>query len=167
MKYIFHIIFLLLFSIIQPTLLNDLQIFGVTANLFLLYVIVISCFCGKKEAAITGFVFGLFLDFFVSEVIGLNAVLMMSFGYLTSDFCERTIRKVTFGITLIIVVAVTLIYEILYYVFAFLGDLHFGNILIKIILPECLCSAIAAIPIYIVIKKFSKSLWGDKGEEIG
>jgi rod shape-determining protein MreD len=167
MKYIFHTIFIFVFSIIQATLFNYLSILGVKPNLFLIYVVLISCIASQKEGAILGFVSGLVLDILVGKIIGLNAILMMLVSVLISNFCINFIRNLNIVVVLTIVVVITLIYELFYYIIAFLGDLHLGTIFIKILLPECLYSVIATIPIYLLINKFSKRLWTDKGEGIG
>lgn len=167
MKYVFHLIFLLLFAVIQPTWLEYTEVFGAKANLFLVYTVVVSCYCGKKEGAVTGFVFGLILDLFIGRIIGLNTVLMMILAFLTANFCEKVIRKNTLLITILIVAITIPVYELLYYTIAFLGDLEFKTAFLRTLLPECLCCIIATIPLYWIVKKAAKTLWDDKGEGIG
>ncbi len=158
MKYVFHCIFLVIFSVIQPTWLEYIAIFGVKPNLFLVYTVIISCYCSKKEGAITGFFFGLVLDLFTGNAIGLNGCLMLLVAFFTASFCEKFIRKSTLLSTMVIVFVTTLCYELLYYIVAFLGDLNLGSVFLKVLIPECLYCIIAAIPLYYIVPKTEKSV---------
>lgn len=167
MKYIFHIIALLLFSVIQPTWLDYISFLGIKPNLYLVYVIIVSCYCSKTEGAVLGFAAGMALDLLIGKIIGINAVMMMALGFLIAKFCDSVIRKNTLLITILIVAVIVPVYGLLYYIIAFLGDLNFKSAFVKILLPEGLCSLIAAVPLYFVIKKPAKTFWDDKGEGIG
>ena len=167
MKYVFHIIFLFVFSVIQPTWIEYISFFGVKPNLFLIYVTIASCYSSKKEGAILGFISGLILDLFIGRIIGLSAVLMMVLGFLVSNFFDAVLRKNNVLVTMLIVSVSAFLYELLYYIIAFMGDLDFSVVFIKTLLPECVCSAVIAVLIYFLVKKFSKNFWTDKGEEVG
>ncbi|MBR5155333.1 MAG: rod shape-determining protein MreD [Clostridia bacterium] len=158
MKYVFHGIFLVIFSIIQPTWLEYIAIFGVKPNLFLIYTVIISCYCSKKEGAIIGFFFGLILDLLTGNAIGLNGCLMLLVAFFTAHFCEKVIRNNTLPSIMVIVFVTTLFYELLYYIIAFLGDLDLGNALLKVLIPECLYCSIASIPLYYIVPKTEKSV---------
>ncbi len=167
MKYVFHMIFLLLFSAIQTTWIEGAEIFGAKVNLLLTYIIVMSCFCEKKEGLTVSLIFGLVLDLIVGRIIGINAVLMMILSYFIMTFCEKVIRKNTFGIIFLITLISTFLYELFYYIIAFLGNLEFGAVFLKVLLPETLAGVIAAIPIYLILKWASRFLWQNKGDSIG
>lgn len=167
MKYIFHTIWLILFSVIQPTLLEYTEIWGIKPNLFLIYVILISFYSSRKECMTVGFIFGCIIDLLVGRIIGLSAVLMMLLAYFIAVFCEKIIIKNTLLISLTTVAVSVFVYELMYYIVAFLGALDFSTLFINVLLPECLCSIIASIPFYFIIKKASKAFWTDKGEGIG
>lgn len=164
MRAAIHGIFLILFMIIQATWLDAVSVFGVKPNLFVTYIIVLSCFCGKNEAAITGFIFGFLLDILIGRVLGVNAVLMMLLGFFIAYFCEKVIRKNTVFIVMLIALLVSAAYELLYYIVAFLGDLHFKEALLKTILPECVYNSVLAAFIYFIIKKLSGRLWDENVE---
>ncbi len=166
MKYVFHIFFLILFSVIQPTWLENAEIFGAKANLFLVYTIVTACCSSKKESSTIGFVFGLMLDILVGKNLGLNGILMMILAYFTTSFCESVIRKNTMLITIVIVGCASFLYELFYYIIAFLGNLEFVMVFVKVLLPETLCAVLATIPIYFIVR-WEKRAWRNKGENIG
>ena len=165
MKYVFHIICLLILSVLQPII--PPYCFGIGPNLFLLYTLLVCCYCKKTEGLILGACFGLILDLINGRWIGLNLILMLATAFLINGFFANVIRNNTLLITMLLSVVVTFLYETLYYLVAFFDDLHFGSVLLRVLLPECLSAAIAAIPMYFIIKKFAKTLWDDKGEGIG
>lgn len=161
MKYAVHCIFLTAFLVLQATWLDSISVFGVIPNLFIVYIAIISCFCSKKEGAITGFFFGIMLDFQIGKVLGLNAVLMMLLGYVTALFCEKVIRKNTALIVMIIVFITSVFYELIYYVVSFMGNLEFSAVFFRTLIPECIYNGFVAAPFYFIIKKLSVKLWDE------
>ncbi len=153
MKYVLHAVFLIVFMIIQPTLLEYIEILGIKPNLFLVYIVIISCRCTKWEGAVTGFFFGLLLDLLTGSSLGLNAVLMLILSVAIADFCEKYIRKNTWLTTAVIVLVATLLYEFLYYIIAFMGDLDLLGGIMKVIIPESIYCTAFALPMYYIIPK--------------
>lgn len=169
MKTTMHGVFLLIFSILQATWLDCIEIFGIKPNLFLIYIIVICCFCGRIEGAAVGFAFGFALDMIIGRLWGVNALLGMLLGFCIAHFCERVLSDSNFFITLGLVLVGSLIYEIFYYSVSFLRteNISFFPSLIKIIIPECGYNLVVSVPIYFIIRRFAKLLYNDKGDAIG
>ena len=165
MKYIFHTVCLLIFSVLQSIIPKFC--FGIGPNLFLLYTMLTCCYCKKNEGLILGALSGLILDLIVGRWIGLNLILMFGMSFLVNGFFSSVIRNNTLLITLLLSVVVTFLYETVYYLVAFFGDLHFGSVFVRILLPECLSAVVAVFPMYFIVKKLAQSLWDDKGEGIG
>ncbi|MBQ9757948.1 MAG: rod shape-determining protein MreD [Clostridia bacterium] len=169
MKTTLHGAFLLAFSIFQATLIDCIEIFSVKPNLFLIYVIIVCTFCGKSEGAVLGAFFGLVLDLLVGRLWGLNAILMMLLGFFTAYFCERVLRDNNILVVLLMVLAETVLYEIVYG-FIYYLTLDGGNffaILLRIIIPEGFYNMIVTIPVYFIVRRMGKVLYSDKGETIG
>ncbi|MBE7023601.1 MAG: rod shape-determining protein MreD [Clostridia bacterium] len=169
MRALMHSVFLLLFSVLQPTWLNGIEIFGTKPNLFLIYIIVVCCFCGRTEGATVGLVFGFVLDMLIGRLWGMNALLGMLSGFFIAHFCKKVLRNSNFLVAMIFVLVMSLFYEVVYYFIAFLtvDNVHFGAMFVKSILPECVYNVIISLPVYFIINKFSKSLYTDKGDAIG
>ncbi len=169
MKTTIHGVFLLIFSILQATWLDCIEIFGIKPNLFLVYIIVICCFCGRAEGAAVGFAFGFALDMLIGRTWGANALLGMLLGFCIANFCERVLSDSNFFITLALVLVGSLLYETFYYSVAFLRTENSGffSLLIKIIIPECGYNLVTSVPVYFIIKRFAKLLYTDKGDAIG
>ena len=169
MKATLHGGFLLLCAVLQATWLNYITVFDVKPNLFLVYVIVISFFCGKTEGGIVGAIFGLVLDIIIGKIIGINMVLCLMAGFLVALFCERVIRKNSVFITMLSVVIITFVYESVYYLFSFLfvQGMGYANALINVILAESIYNGIVSAVIYYIFGKFAQKLYADKGESLG
>ncbi len=153
MRYVIHAIFLIALSIIQPTWIEYIELLGVKPNLFLIYTIIFSCRCSKKEGATVGFFFGLTADLLIGKAIGLNACLMLILSFAITDFSEKYIRNNNIFTTVIIVLVSALLYDFVYYIIAFLGDLNLGTAILTVIIPQSIYCALAAVPLYFVVPK--------------
>ena len=170
MKIALHGGFLLMCSVLQATWLNYITLFDIKPNLFLVYVVVLSFFCNKKtEGAIIGAVFGLVLDFIIGKVIGINMILSLLIGFTVTLFCERVIRKNSVFVTMLSVLVITIVYESVYYFFAFLftGGMGYWKAIIAVILPEGIFNMIIAVFMYYILGKLTQHLYTDKGEGLG
>lgn len=169
MKTTIHGGFLLIFSILQATWLDCIEIFGIKPNLFLVYTVVVCCFCGRVEGGAIGFAAGFILDMLVGRIWGLNAVLGLILGFCIAHFYARIISNSSLFVTLILVLAASLLYETVYFFIAFLRaeNVSFFSSLVKIVFPECVYNMAASVPLYFIIKRFAKFLYTDKGEMIG
>ena len=68
--------------ILQSTLFKYIEIIGVKPNTALLIVISYAMLRGDSEGAAAGFFAGLMIDFFFGRIIGMNALIYMTAGYL-------------------------------------------------------------------------------------
>ncbi len=169
MKITMHGVFLLLFSILQATWLEYIEIFGVKPNLFLVYIILICCFCEWMEGATLGFVFGFVLDMLIGRFWGLNALLGLILGYSVSRFCEKLLSNNNVLISMAFVFVASLLHEGIYYFVSFLGtdNMRFGATLLRYIIPEGVYNAVIAFVLYFPINRLAKFFYTDKGETIG
>lgn len=169
MKITMHGVFLLLFSILQSTWLEYIGIFGVKPNLFLVYIILICCYCERIEGATIGFVFGFVLDMLIGRFWGLNAIIGMILCYSVSLFCEKLLSNNNVLISMVFVFVASLIHEGIYYFISFLGmdNLNFGVALLWRIFPESVYNAIVAFMLYFLLNRLAKFFYTDKGETIG
>ena len=88
-KILFYALWLLGLTVLVPTLIQKIRVFGVSPDVFLIFVIIAASVCGKETGAVCGFVFGLVFDFEVGQMIGLSALLYMYSGFLTGWLKER------------------------------------------------------------------------------
>ena len=169
MKTTMHGGFLLIFSILQATWLDCIEICGIKPNLFLIYIIVICCFCSRIEGGAVGFAAGFALDMIMGGIWGLNAVLGLLLGFCISHFYAKIISNSNLLVTLALVFVGTLLYEAFFCFIAFLRseNVSLFQSIVKIVLPECGYNMVASVPLYFIIKRFAKFLYTDKGDVIG
>ena len=170
MKATMHGGFLLLFSILQATWISHAEILNVKPNLFLIYVFVLAFFCGSKtESAFVGFIFGLTLDIITGRFLGVNAVCGLIFGFFITYFCERVLGNINVFIVLFSVIFLTLLYEIVYYLFSFsiIKNIDLVYAVKKVIFIESIYNGLLSLPVYFILKGLTKYLYADKGENVG
>lgn len=102
-------VFLILYFL-QINFFNWFTIAGVSPNLFVIYILLIGLFAGKRVGIPLGIGLGLVLDFFVSKKIGISAIMLGITGAI-GGFLDKNFSKDS-RITIILMTAViTLIYE--------------------------------------------------------
>ena len=166
MRIALHAFFLILFTALQSTWLNGIEILNVTPNLTLIYIIVVSCFCGRAEGASIGFVFGLMLDLMTGKIWGIYAILGMIMGFSVSNFCERLYGQKNIIFTLVLVLIGSLLFELVYYLICFFSveNISLKYALLWVVLPEGVFNTVVAVPLYLVVRKIAKFIYNDKGE---
>ena len=169
MRIIVHAIFLILFAAVQTTWIHSIELFNVVPNIFLVYIIVASCFCGKLEGAVVGFVFGMLLDMLSGEVWGVYALFGMILGFSVANFCEKLFGQKNVVLTLILSFVCTCFLEFVYYLicYASLENISLKYAFLWVVLPESIYNTIIAVPIYLLFRKIAKLIYSDKGETLG
>lgn len=155
MRVTYYGICLLIVSALQGTLLNYIEVFNTKPNLFLVFVVTAAFFCGPRDGAIVGAVFGLFFDMLVSKTVGLHAVLYMYTGFLFGLLSENVLKQPTLVISIAGVLVATFVlncFEYLFQIF-FNHEIAFVTSLLYTILPETAYNSVITILIYIGIKK--------------
>ncbi len=111
MKVTLHAICLVIAVALAPTLFAFLRIFGVKANIFLIYVIIAGFYATKREGIWLGLIFGLVYDIIVGRVIGLCGILYMLAGFFTVLICENLIRRSNALVIMLCTAVGTVIFE--------------------------------------------------------
>ena len=95
---------ILIAFLLQTTLFHEIA-FGLAApNLLLILTFIFGFMRGKKSGLLVGLFCGLLIDLFFSEVMGFNALVYMSIGYLNGFFNKIFYDEdVTLPIVLIVV----------------------------------------------------------------
>ena len=153
-NFIFYAVWLLVLVLIQPTAVQWIRIFGVSPDLFIIFVICAGLRRDKWEGAVVGFIFGMVFDMLVGRMIGLGAVIYMYSGFLTSLLRERFVSDGCIVCSIIIFIA-ALVCNLIYYIGYYItwGDLGFGIALIRTILPKALYTGIAGLVICVPVGK--------------
>ena len=74
---LFYAVWLIVLVIIQPTVIQWISVFGISPDMFLIFVICAASEKGRESGAVCGFVFGLVFDMMIGRMPGVNAILYM------------------------------------------------------------------------------------------
>jgi len=169
-KIIVYLIYILLFTTIQISFPSFISLFGQTADLMFVFVVLSGYFFGFRDGIIVGLIVGLLRDAFASIVIvdldgnlsitfGLGMLTLFLAGAISSSFfTERMNRNIPFAF--VSVLFTTIVYKTLGHLISFgwtrfaLGQtygLSLKQIILQSILPQLLVNLIAAIPILLLL----------------
>lgn len=156
-RILFHAICILLFLVLQSTVLQYARIYNVIPNLLIVYVIIAALIRGNVEGGIIGFFAGLALDMTFGKLLGFYALLGMYLGIAVGSVNRRLYRE-----NLLVVVfftfAASVIYETAVYFLntVMSGDMNLIYPMTGRILPEALYNSVAAIFIYWLVMRMNR-----------
>lgn len=169
MRYMFHIIFLILFSCFQGTLTSLFSVFGIEPNLFIIYICIVSMLASRREAVTVSGVFGVILDILNGRYALFYTVLFIITAFFLCGLSEKVLKESKFYVCSLMVFFVTLFIDVVYYVIVFYLNekLNLGYAFFRVIIPEGIYNGIVAILIYMLVKHITKNFYNNKGEFIG
>ena len=153
--------FLMFFIIyfLQLNFFNWFNIAGVKPNLFIVLILCIGLFMGKRVAIPLGFVIGMYIDLLTKGVVGVSAISFCLIGFVASFFKKNFSKdgKITF---LLMVGIGTFIYELVICAFSVAKNLSGMQIFgcIKILFIEVLFNVLLTIILYPLICKIGELL---------
>lgn len=151
--------------LLQSTLMQALPISYVTPNLLLILTVSFGFMHGKRTGLWVGFLCGLSIDLFYSNLFGFYALVYMYIGYLNGllykAFFDEDIK-----VPMILVAVSDLGYNLLFYViqFAFRMRFDFGAYFQHTILPEMVYTVLLTIIFYRIYFFINKKLVADELE---
>lgn len=161
---IFSIILIFLsIYFLQVNFFSWFNIAGVMPNLFIIFIMIIGLFLKKEAGFIFGIVFGLLLDFFIGERIGINAIALSSVGFV-AGIIEKNFSKDNRITVMIITAILTLCFEVIIYILniVFLGNTNIEIMrFIKVVAIEILYNVILIIILYPLFSKVKNKLEQD------
>jgi rod shape-determining protein MreD len=151
-KIIFYSLFIILFLLLQTTLMKYVTVYGVRPNLLIVFVILTALIRGNVEGGTVGFFAGLAADMLFGGLLGFHALMGMFTGIAAGSVNRRLFRE-----NLLVAVFFTFVYSVLYEMVVYiLNNIMGGNLdlvypLTRIILPEAAYNCAAAVFIYILL----------------
>ena len=139
---------------LQVNFFSWFNIAGVKPNLFIVLVLCIGLFIGKNYAIPIGFIIGIYLDVLTGRQIGISALLYAGIGFLGGYF-DKNFSKESKITILLMVAGVTIVYEIINYLYTCARNqipLQIGGF-IKISLIEIIFNVLLTIIFYPLIRK--------------
>ncbi len=150
---------IILFNLIlQSTLFQQIEIYGVAPNTALILVISFAIYSGRNKGAVIGFFVGILQDIIFGRTIGLNALVFMIVGYLIGLMDQKIFRD-NLLIPFIFTALATIIYEMINLLLIFLLGyrIELLNIIKKMLIIEVIYNSIISLIIHYYISKLFKS----------
>lgn len=144
---------------LQANFFSWFTIAKIKPNLFIIFVLFIGLFAGKKIGVILGFFFGVILDLLIGRTVGITGILLSTIGFLGEYFDKNFSKESRFTIMLM-VFGSTIFYEICLYVFyIFRLGLQFEIYsFLKILLIESIYNVIIVVIVYPIIQKLGYAI---------
>lgn len=161
-KVVSVILLILVFLIIyflQANFFNWFTIAGVKPNLFIIFVLFIGLFAGKKLGAILGVIFGLFIDIVIGRQIGISCLMFGIIGLL-GEYLDKNFSKESRITIMLMIAGSTIIYESGCYTYNVITQGSYFELLsfIKILLIETLYNLLISIVIYSLVQRVGHTL---------
>lgn len=156
-KTIINILFVITFIILYFLQLNFFSWFriaGTMPNLFIVLVFYIGLFAGKRMGITYGIVFGLLLDFLIGQKIGITSIMLGICGIIGGIF-DKNFSKDSRITIIIMIIGITIIYEIGMYILRFAILKSSVEILsfTKLLVAETVFNVILTLILYPFIQK--------------
>lgn len=139
---------------LQENFFNWFTIAGIKPNLFVIFILFIGLFAGKKIGAILGLIFGVYLDLLLGRTIGVSGIMLGLIGLL-GEYFDKNFSKESRVTIMLMIIGSTIIYELGSYVFHIINlGLNFEMWSFgKILLVEVIYNSILVIILYPILQK--------------
>lgn len=150
--------------LIQTTIINYIALGSIIPNLLIVITSAIGFIRGKKEGMLTGFLCGLLIDIFYSNLIGYEAFIYALIGYgngyFHSIFYDEDVK-----LPLALIAGSEFVYGLIIYVFSFLlrSRFNFSYYFLNIMIPELIYTFLITIFLYQVVLRMNR--WLDEYEK--
>lgn len=138
--------------ILQNSIINYLSVFGMTINIVLIYLVLISLYLDELESGIIGAILGIILDASVGGIFGANALIFFVIAYMVSYIKDKVYKESPI-IIFTIILGTTFIYCGVSFLLArLLYNVYTLTSIIKILLVPII-NSLVGILVYKIFKK--------------
>lgn len=106
---ILFIVFLIIYFM-QANFFSWFNLAGVKPNIFIIFILFIGLFAGRKEALTFGVLIGIFIDLFIGRSVGVTSVMLGIIGVLGGYF-DKSFSKDSRMTIMLMVAVTTIVYE--------------------------------------------------------
>ena len=153
------IVSFLIINFIQSNFFTWFTIANVKPNLFVIFILCIGLFAGKKLGLIFGIIFGFFIDVVIGRQIGISGIMLGLIGLL-GEYLDKNFSKESRITIMLMIAASTAIYEIGGYIFNMIAlDINVEILqFVRILIIEVIYNLLITIVIYPLIQKVGHAL---------
>jgi rod shape-determining protein MreD len=137
---------------LQTLLVSRVSVLGVTADIFLIFTVVVAISLGSMEGAIFGFFAGVIADVAFMQPLGVRALVYVLAGYFVGMLASRFGSANPWGVVLVAGGA-SLSAQLLFGLFQYMMGPRAGffTMVGTQILPEAVLDALVAVPVYLLL----------------
>lgn len=152
------VIFLILYFL-QANFFSWFTIAGIKPNLFVVFVLCIGLFAGRTIGSLLGMIYGLLLDIWIGQRIGMSGILLGMVGF-AGGYLDRNFSKDSKLTIILMSIGATLGYELLQYTIrVIMNNMNLELVaFFKIIVIEIVYNGILIIILYPIIQKWGYCL---------
>lgn len=156
-KFISVVLLLVVFLIIyflQANFFSWFTIASIKPNLFIIYILFIGLFAGKKLGLVLEILFGFFIDVVIGRQIGISGIMLGIIG-LIGEYLDKNFSKESRITIMIMIACSTIIYEVGCYIFNIITlEMNLEIIsFARILLIEVIYNLLITIIIYPIMQK--------------
>ena len=151
---------------LQVNFFTWFNIAGVMPNLFVVFVMFLGLYAGKKLGMIVGVILGIILDMLIGKTIGFSSIFFGIAGLL-GEYFDKNFSKNSRIMIILMSIGCTVLYEVGMYVvniIRFNADIELIDFLIKLLIENCF-NVLIIIIIYPLMKKlgyYIESIYKEK-----
>lgn len=156
---IYLVITFFIIYFLQADFFSWFTIAGVKPNLFIIFILFIGLFAGKKMGVVLGLTLGIYLDLLVGRTVGISGILFAMIG-IAGEYLDKNFSKESRITIMLMAIGCTIVYETVGYLF------HIVRLEIpveivsfaKILLIEVIYNILIIVIIYPAIRKLGYAL---------
>ena len=147
------VVFLIIYFL-QANFFSWFTIASIKPNLFIIYILFIGLFAGKKLGLVLGILFGFFIDVVIGRQIGISGIMLGIIG-LIGEYLDKNFSKESRITIMIMIACSTIIYEVGCYIFNIITlEMNLEIIsFARILLIEVIYNLLITIIIYPIMQK--------------
>lgn len=144
---------------LQSNFFTWFTIARIQPNLFVMFILFIGLFAGKKIGLVLGIIFGFYIDVVIGRQIGISGIMLGLIG-LAGEYLDKNFSKESRITIIIMIIGATIVFETGSYIFNLITLDITAEFLsfIKILFIETLYNVIITIIIYPLIQKLGHIL---------
>lgn len=144
---------------LQLTIFNNLRLFNVKPNLFLILFTSLVVYTNKKTTYVFFILTGIILDLLLGGMIGITSISMLISSIIIMSF-KNILTKKNMANFLLFILIVTIFYELVYNLIRIgLTNTSFDIYILKIIAIESIYNILISIIIYPIIEKIGNEIY--------
>lgn len=144
---------------LQLSIFNNLKLFNVKPNLFLILLTSLVVYTNKKTTYVFFILTGIILDLLLGGMIGITSISMLISSIIIMSF-KNILTKKNMANFLLFILIVTIFYELVYNLIRIgLTNTPFDIYILKIIAIESIYNMLISIIIYPIIEKIGNEIY--------